>query len=413
MHGRPASPSTAFWRQIGSVGVAVGASLLLLYFATVTWSLPFARDVHDYAVGRDFLNFWIYGREAWGAAPARFYDILLYNRHLAELVPWSYATQQWSYPPHILFFAAPFGLLPYGIAYALWTALGLIAFWAVALDRDDGWREFAALTLAPAALIGIVSGQNAFFTAAILIAVYRFIDARPLLIGALIGVLTVKPQLGLLLPLMLALTGRWRVFFAAVATTAALLGASILVFGADVWLAYLGPGIRLQEYVLQAPSLITMGLMPTVFMNARVAGLGPESAYALQTVAALVAVAAVIWTFARRSDPLLSYGVLLVATLVATPYLMSYDLVVMGWLVLALYKSGRLPPRQRVLLAALYWLPLVALAMALAGVPGSALIPIAALVMLIVALRERGKAAEPRAATANERLPSINGLRGY
>ncbi|HEV1999192.1 MAG TPA: glycosyltransferase family 87 protein [Xanthobacteraceae bacterium] len=414
MHGTPSSTSTSFWRQTGWVGAATGASLLVLYFATVVWSPPFARDAHDYVVGRDFLNFWIYGRETWGAAPARFYDIALYNRHLAELVPWTYATQQWSYPPHILFFAAPFGLLPYGIAYVLWTALGVAAFWAAALDRDDGWREFAALALAPAALLCLVSGQNAFFTAAILIAVYRFIDARPLLIGALIGVLTVKPQLGLLLPLMLVLTGRWRVFLAAAATTIALVGASVLVFGADVWLAYLGPGVRLQEYVLQVPSQVVMGLMPTVFMNARVAGFGPEIAYAIQAVAALAAVATVIWTYARRRDPLLSYGVLLVATLVATPYLMSYDLVVMGWLALALSKTGRFPLPQRALLVGLYWLPFMALAMAVSGVPGSALIPAAALVMLILALQERDQAVtEPPAATVNERLPSINGLRGY
>lgn len=414
MHGTPSSISPSFWRQTGLVAAAAGASLLVLYFATVVWSPPFARDAHDYVVGRDFLNFWIYGREAWSAAPARFYDIVLYNRHLAELVPWTYATQQWSYPPHVLFFAAPFGLLPYGIAYVLWTALGVVAFWAAALDRDDSWREFAALALAPAALLCLVSGQNAFFTAAILIAIYRFIDARPLLIGALIGILTVKPQLGLLLPFMLVLTGRWRVFLAAAATTIAFVGASILVFGVDVWLAYLGPGVRLQEYVLQAPSAIIVALMPTVFMNARIAGLGPEIAYVIQAVAALAAVAAVIWTYARRRDPLLSYGALLVATLVATPYLMSYDLVVMGWLVLALCKTGCLLPRTRVLLVGLYWLPFIALAMATLSVPGSALIPIVALVMLLMALKERDKAAqEPRAATVNEQLPSINGLRGY
>jgi hypothetical protein len=184
----------------------------------------------------------------------------------------------------------------------------------------------------------------------------------------------------------------------------ALVGASVLIFGVDVWLAYLGPGIRLQEYVLHSPSLITMGLMPTVFMNARVAGLGADAAYLIQAVAAIAAVAAVIWTFARRRDPLLSYGALLVATLVATPYLMSYDLAVMGWLVLALYKTGRFAPPARALLVALYWLPFIVLAMTNAGVPGSALIPVAVLAVLLVALQQRDKLAPaPRAAAVQAR----------
>lgn len=54
-----------FWREIGRFGVLIGGVLLAAYFLTVSWSGAYPRDYANYVVGRDFLNFWIYGREAW------------------------------------------------------------------------------------------------------------------------------------------------------------------------------------------------------------------------------------------------------------------------------------------------------------------------------------------------------------
>ena len=100
-------------------------------------------------------------------------------------------------------------------------------------------------------------------------------------------------------------------------------------------------GCPLQEYVIADPTEATMGLMPTIYMNARLVGLSAPVAYAVQAIVAAAAAAAVTWTFWRRRDPLLSYALLLAAGLAATPYLMSYDLVVIVWAMLALVASGR------------------------------------------------------------------------
>jgi hypothetical protein len=380
-------PLSRFWREIGLIGAVTGALVLAAYFLSVKWGGAFPRDYANYVLGRDFLNFWIYGREAWDpAGAARFYDIGFYNEQLRALIPWEYPTQQWSYPPHILLLAAPFGLLPYGFAYALWTALGLCAFY-FAIDRNSDWRHNAALFLAPAAVVCIVSGQNSFLTAAALVAIFRWMDEEPVLAGILLGLLTVKPQLGVLFPLMLLLTRRWTVFFTAAATALALIGATAAIYGTEIWSIYLGPAARMQEYVLQAPSDIIKGLMPTAFMNARIAGLGAHPSYYLQGAVALFAVAAVVWVFIRPRDPLLSYCALLIGNALLTPYLMSYDLVVMGWLVLVLYRAPMGPAERKVLLA-LYWLPVIALSMAMLGLPGSALVLVATMIVLIHALTQ-------------------------
>ena len=82
---------------------------------------------------------------------------------------------------------------------------------------------------------------------AVFVAIFRFMDARPLVAGILLGALTVKPQLGLLFPLMLILTGRWMVFAAAAATALALAGMTALLFGTEVWEDYLAVEIPLQN----------------------------------------------------------------------------------------------------------------------------------------------------------------------
>ena len=385
-----------FWREIGLFGTIAGALMLGAYFLSVKWHGIFPRDYANYVLGRDFLNFWIYGREAWNpSGAARFYDIGFYNEHLRALIPWEYPTQQWSYPPHILLLAAPFGLLPYGFAYALWTALGFCAFY-FAVYRDGDWRDNATLMLAPAAVVCVVSGQNSFLTAAALIAIFRWMDEKPVLTGVLLGLLTVKPQLGLLFPLMLLLTRRWTVFLAAAVTTLVLIAATAAIYGSEIWSIYLGPAARMQEYVLQAPSDIIKGLMPTAFMNARIAGLEAHASYYVQAIVALVVTVAATWVFIRPRDPLLSYCALLVGNALLTPYLMSYDLVLMGWLVLTVYRAP-LAAAERKILLALYWLPVIALSMAMLGLPGSVLVLMATGMILIHALaRGPGAAILPR-----------------
>jgi len=110
------------------------------------------------------------------------------------------------------------------------------------------------------------------FVAVLFVAMYRWLDRWPLLAGFLIALLTVKPQLGLLIPLFLLATGRYRVFAYAAAFTTLLLGASVAVFGTEVWKAYLEIGIANQSTTLVESNAVVMGLMPTAFVNAILVG---------------------------------------------------------------------------------------------------------------------------------------------
>ncbi|WFU41922.1 glycosyltransferase family 87 protein [Bradyrhizobium sp. CB82] len=58
------------------------------------------------------------------------------------------------------------------------------------------------------------------------------------LAGICLGLLTYKPQYGLLFPLVLVARGEWKVFVAAAITAISVALASMLVFGAESWAAF-------------------------------------------------------------------------------------------------------------------------------------------------------------------------------
>src|SRR5262249_9694666 len=91
-------------------------------------------------------------------------------------------------------------------------AIGLLLYLVVVSDGRHRADILLLIALALAAIVNIWCAQTGFWIAALLIGGLVPLDRRRILAGILFGILTIKPRLGLLLllPLMLALTGRWR-----------------------------------------------------------------------------------------------------------------------------------------------------------------------------------------------------------
>lgn len=370
----------------------VGAGLLLLvfvpaYLLTLTPGHGIPRDGTSLVVGRDFLNIWMYGRAAWEAGPERYYDMDTYLAALGPVVGGGYPGQLWSYPPVAMLVAAPFGLLPYLPALALWTFCGAVCF-AVSLRlwmRD--YRPVILLLASPAALLGIMSGQFALFAASILLTVLRWREERPWLAGALVGLLLVKPQLALLLPILFIATRNWRAFAAAALSSLALVALVALLWGVDIWRIYIQTGIANQSLVLSDPDHLAGPFMATLFMNLRVVGIAVPLASGLQMPLAALAATLVWLRFRHRpaATDLPANLLFLACAMSATPYMLSYDTLsfaAMAVLMLAV-GQGRVAP----LLA--YFLPLFQLVAGMVGFPGPGLVPIAVALHLARAKKNR------------------------
>jgi alpha-1,2-mannosyltransferase len=334
---------------------------------------PMPYDPVGYLVGRDFVNTWVGGELALTRSPQTHFAVDAYNALLAEKFGARYPLHIWSYPPHLLLFTWPFALLPYVAAYVLYCAAGLILYLAVVTDGQRRADHLVLLALAPAVTVNIWCGQNGFLTTAMLIGGLNALDRRPILSGALFGLLSIKPQLGVLVPLMLALTGRWRTIFAAVITIALLLALTSLVFGPDVWTAYVKDAMPVQTKVFLRDYENFMVHMPTAFMNARVAGVPLSVAAWLQALLSLAAVLAVVWTFWRRRDVDLSNALLVTATFLVTPYAFNYDMVIFGWVIIKLMDRGDNAAADYGLMLAVWATPLLTVPLGIAGLPLSCL----------------------------------------
>jgi len=356
----------------------LGAAVLIAifeYFYFRTGHFPY--DGLNYLIGWDFLNTWMGGNVALHGHPAQYFDYHRYNAVIHHMFAANMPNYNWSYPPHVLLLIWPFGLFSYLTSYVLWVATGFGLFlWAASDGKfDRGLLLFLALS--PVAFVIVLTGQNGFFTGALLLTVLHQWDRRPALAGVMLGLLTVKPQLILLMPLVLMLTGRWRSFVFAALTAAVMAGLTTLLYGPAIWRDYLVEAVPFQNIVMTQGIGLMLGMMPTAFINARLMGASLDFAWALQAVTSALALAATVWTFRKTRDPMLSNAMLLVASILVTPYSFNYD---MAALIAVLAQLRLRPDNERVdvmLILAVWMLPAVMMLGFFVHLAGSALILLA------------------------------------
>jgi hypothetical protein len=289
--------------------------------------------------------------------------------------------------------AAPFGLLPYLPALALWTAIGPVVF---LLSLRQWTRDpvlLIAATLCPAAVFGIISGQLHFIVAAILLTVLRQRNERPWLAGALLGLLIVKPQLALFFPLLFLLERNVRAILAAGISMLAIVAATAAIWGPDIWLDYVRVGIPTQSLVLSDPIAGSAPFMPTVLMNLRGAGVSLSTASTVQAIASILAAALIAWHFRRRraADDWQANAGFLAAAVLGTPYMLGYDTLALSTAALLALVSR---PVNGYAVLGCWLLVLVQMVLGQHGLPGSALIPaLAALSFFGLWRTQREKAA--------------------
>jgi alpha-1,2-mannosyltransferase len=380
-------PATASGELYSKLTVAAGVFFVVLelsYFLMAGPHMSGALPLDDFgaAIGRDFLNSWMGGRSAFSGGPAPWFDFQAYNAALEQITGHpDFPDMYWSYPPHLVLFIWPLGLLPYLSAYVVWCVVGLglylLAAWAGGIDR----KYMLFLAVAPGVAVNVFFGQNGFLTAALLIGGLANLDRRPILSGILFGILTIKPQFGLLLPVMLVLTGRWRVIAATAATIAVLFAATSIWFGPDVWVEYVRKVSPQQHWLLTKGGGLLVPMVSSAFVNGRMIGLPLAVDWLLQAIVSACALAMVVWTFWRRRDPVLSLALFVTATFLFSPWMLNYDMVVFAYVIALLRDHPDNTPADDYLAIAVWVLPVVMLLF------GAAHIPIAMIVLPAFAAR--------------------------
>ena len=243
-----------------------------------------------------------------------------------------------AYPPTFLLVIWPLGLLSRFAAYGAFLGTSLALYLVACWHRPWGALNTGLALIAPSTVVTLFAAQNALLLAALMIGGCRLMDKRPVLAGVLFGVMSFKPQFGLLLPLALVSAREWRGFAAATATVLAGVLASGMAFGWATWAALPTALTQLARFV--APIRAFSEGSPTVTATLRLFGAGPAIAQEGQLAAAVLAGGVVFLCFRRGFSPL-PIAALLVGTFLTTPYAFYYDLPIVSYAVLAVGIDAR------------------------------------------------------------------------
>ncbi|CAG9165035.1 hypothetical protein LMG23992_00181 [Cupriavidus laharis] len=362
-------PPDAHWLDIGRLRLYSYTALAcyVLYFGIWTFRACVLKVPGVFAPGGDFVAFWSAAKVALSSGAAASYDFESLRQVELAAVPGlaiGDGVLPWLYPPTFLLVVLPFGLLPYSLATMTFLAGGVGCYvWAAC--RTLPWRSaWIAAPAFPCVAVVLTTGQNALWLAGCAGLGLTCLRSRPWLAGMLMGLVTVKPHLALMLPVALICARAWRALWAMIATSLALIVVSLLVFGAETFTAFLRNAGMALESVEQGSMLLVR--MPTVFAAVKMISGGVALPYTMHGIVAAAALASVVYAWSRPCSFALRAAVLASAGLLAPAYLYDYDLAFLGlaiaWLGVHGHSAGWLRG-ERELLVLLWLLPLWGLLM--------------------------------------------------
>lgn len=349
------------WLNRGRLAAYPRVFIALYLVGAVIWvSMSHnGMDRYQKPLGYDFITFWAASHLALAGDPAGAYDLPTIVREERAVMPGIRSVNPWLYPPTFYLLILPLSLLPYFLSYFAFLGATFAAYIGVVRKIIAMPGSLALLLAFPGGFINFVQGQNGFLTAALVGGALLLLTSRPALAGVLIGLLTIKPHLGLLLPMALICGRHWRVLCYATLTSALLLALSVAVLGTDTLSAFLAGMQRFSSLAVRDPDL--MMKIPSFFSLAYQLGASASVAYAVHGAVAAGVAVAVGWTWLRCPDRRLCSAALVTGSLLASPYLLDYDLVWLAlpiaWMSLHGMQHGWLRG-EREMLAATWLLPM-------------------------------------------------------
>jgi len=243
----------------------------------------------------------------------------------------------------------------------------------------------------PAVMINVVNGQNGLAFASLFAGALGLLKTRPIVAGVLIGLISTKPHVGILIPFALAGAKEWRTFAAAALTVAGLILASILAFGTTPWLEFFALTEIYRTQLLVAHNPILAKIV-TIFATTQRLGVGAVIAYGLQ-LATLVGSAAFVFVVWRsEASDRIKQAALAFAALVATPYLFDYDLAILEIGIAAISVAGLeegFLSWEKLILVVLWLLPGVARPVTMvSNVPIVPVVVLSGIALLVVRMRQ-------------------------
>lgn len=337
----------------------------------------------------DFVSYWAAAKLTVAGNAADAYDMGIHRTVENQAVAMGESFLPFAYPPSYLPLILPFGLLSFATALFAWVGMTLAIYAGAARKLMPGALALA-LAFPPALACGMV-GQNGFLLAAIWISATLLYPNRRFAAGLVLGLLALKPHLGILLPIAFIAARDWRAFAGATIGAAATIGIGLALFGRSEWQGFFA---MMPLYgSLTADGVIGWNKMASLYATLRLAGLPAGISWTVHIAVALAATAMTVRVWRTSHHPLFRMASLVAATALISPYLYVYDQVMLIVAIAWACRAG-IQPKY---LVALYLIPLASLLLLL--VPELRFNPAPLLPLALMALIWRSNARSPAAAT--------------
>lgn len=330
-------------RRIPDLALKVCFALVVLhviYFPLAYLAGMYIYDRNGLGYPADFTTVWSAGRMVIEGRAAQVYDWDLHKQVQVAILGQGYPGHfGWHYPPPYLFVATALAYLPYAFAYPFYAVVSAVPYLA-AMRAIVGRPLGLLLALGfPVVFVNVLISQNGFLTAALVGGTLLFLPTRPVLAGVFLGLLTYKPQYGILFPLVLIATWQWRTFVSASVVAVLLAAASWFAFGTESWMGFLH-GLSLTEQAFLSEGRAEWGKMQSFFAAVRYLGGGERLAWTCQfaLIAALAIAMIALWRSRVRYS--IKAAALATGVVLATPYLFLYDVMVLAVAVAFLVRDG-------------------------------------------------------------------------
>ena len=241
--------------------VFVGIACTYLFFAP---NYEWKTEETGTAYGADFLQEWVGARMVLTGHVSELYNAEIFRawQYDPTIVGFAWKTDQYFppvYPPPHYAIFTPFALLPYRIAVVVWLLLLISAAWFSAKliadianhkhPSDDGASScdvknksrflWLGLVLFPSLLFSITLGQKSVCWLFLVCLSWRLLQChRDYAAGMVFGILSIKPTLFFLLPLVMLRNGKWRFFVGASLSVCAIWGTTACLVPMDTWIAF-------------------------------------------------------------------------------------------------------------------------------------------------------------------------------
>jgi hypothetical protein len=328
------SPLTA--RRVRAHGIVLAVVIWTIYLWTL--ATPTLHDRNGLLKGTDFLHFYTLGSLALEHRGADLYDMPVQSVISQVRVPEAgHLLYVPLYGPQVSLLFAPLAALPNSVALGVWLVANAVIYalccyvvWKTCPQLQD--KKLTVFILAagyPAVIHLLLWGQTSGLALACFTAAYLALrSGRLFLAGLAIGCLAFKPQLGLASAVVFVFAWEWKVGGGALTTAIAQLAAGWIYYGRSVMMDYLEHLRHVEEiFLLLEPRPYQMHSLRSFWTM-----LVPSDrwAFALYIVSA-IAVLGISARFWKSNSPLgLRFSALLLATVLVSPHLTVYDLVILA-----------------------------------------------------------------------------------